>query len=94
MRDADFQALLAIAADVHRLQKGLRVVKQAAQVFARHPDQEHVQLLLASASLITDYPEPSQGQGHGSIQLTPWEIEEESSEGLNLSLDEVPRPTW
>src|SRR5258708_21347017 len=51
LRDEDFQHLLGLAADIHRLQEGLNFVIQAAKVVAKHPDRDHVPLLIQSASL-------------------------------------------
>jgi len=50
LREADFQNLTGLAADVHRLQQGLNMIIQAAKVVAKHPDQEHVQLLICRLS--------------------------------------------
>src|SRR5580698_1629218 len=74
IRDADFQRLVGLAADVYRLQAGLTLVVKAARVALKHTDQEHVELFLSSASLIAQSPELPQRVGHESFQLTPEEL--------------------
>jgi len=53
---ADFQHLVGLATDVRRLQQGLNVIIQAAKVVAKHPDQEHVELLIHSPPCLPGLP--------------------------------------
>ena len=94
LREADFQHLVGLAADVHRLQQGLNVVIQAAKVVAKHPDHEHVQLLIHSASLIAGSPVLPSRDGHDAFQLTRDEIDAQSSDDFNLENAEIPRPRF
>src|SRR6266481_7023433 len=64
LRDEDFQRLWGLASEVHRLQTGLKFVIKAAKVALKHPDQEHVELLIQSASMIAQAPELPQREGH------------------------------
>ena len=64
LREEDFQRLLGLATDIHRLQQGLNVVVQAAKIVAKHPDQEHVQLLIQSASMVAGSPVLPMREGH------------------------------
>src|SRR5258708_1289132 len=94
LRDADFQSLVGIASDVYRLQAGLRFVVKAAKVALKHPDKEHVELLIHSASMITEAPEFPQRAGHESFRFTPDEPSEEASEDFDLNTADIPRPKW
>jgi len=92
LHDADFQHLVGLAADIHRLQQGLNVVIQAAQIVAKHPDQEHVQLLIQSAALITGSPVLATREGHDAFQLTPGEVEAQASDDFDLDTSAIARP--
>lgn len=92
MLDADFQRLLGWASEAARLQKGLRLVVQAAKVVVKHPEIESLQLLVDSAALIAESPILPVKHGHDSLQLTQAEIEEQSKDTFDLENAEVPRP--
>lgn len=92
LRDADFQWLLGLAGDVWRLQKGLKVVIQAARVAVKHPDQEHLNLLLTSASLIAECPELPQTEGHESFALTNEERTDAEADDFDLASSSISRP--
>jgi len=92
VRDEDFQRLLGLATDIHRLQNGLKFVIQAARVVAKHPDQEHVQLLIQSASLVAGSPVLPAREGHEAFELRPEEIADQSSDDFDLETAEIPRP--
>jgi hypothetical protein len=94
LRDADFQQLVGLAADVHRLQQGLNLVIRAAQIVAKHPDQEHVQLLLHSAALFTGSPVLPTREGHEAFQLTPEEVEAQTLDDFDLDNAAIPRPRF
>jgi hypothetical protein len=92
LRDADFQHLVGLAADIHRLQQGLNVIIRAAQVVAKHPDQEHVQLLIHSAALFAGSPVLPTREGHDAFHITPEEVEAQSSDDFDLTAAAIPRP--
>jgi len=94
LREADFQNLLGLAADVHRLHQGLNIIIQAAKVVAKHPDQEHMQLLLQSAALFAGSPVLPTRDGHDSFQLTQEEVDAQASDDFNLENAEIPRPRF
>jgi hypothetical protein len=94
LRDADFQRVLGLAADVSRLQRGLKVVIQAARVAVKHPDEDHIKLLIDSASLIAECPELPQREGHEALRLTDQEVAEEASDNFDARTAEIPRPQW
>jgi hypothetical protein len=94
LRDADFQHLVGLATDVRRLQQGLNVIIQAAKVVAKHPDQEHVELLIHSAALFAGSPVLPMRDGHDAFQLTQEEIDAQASDGFNLENAAIPRPRF
>jgi hypothetical protein len=94
LRDADFQHLVGLAADVRRLQQGLNVIIQAARVVAKHPDQEHVELLIHSVALFAGSPVLPTRDGHDAFQLTQEEIEAQASDGFTLENAAIPRPRF
>jgi hypothetical protein len=94
LREADFQNLLGVAADVHRLQQGLKIIIQAAKVVAKHPDDEHVQLLLHSAALFAGFPILPTREGHDAFELTQEEVEAQASDDFNLENAKIPRPRF
>jgi hypothetical protein len=94
LREGDFQNLIGLAADVHRLQQGLNVIIQAAKVVAKHPDQEHVQLLIHSAALFAGSPVLPTRDGHDAFQLTREEVDAQASDEFNLENAAIPRPRF
>jgi hypothetical protein len=94
LRETDFQNLLGLAADVHRVQQGLKIIIQAAKVVAKHPDDEHVQLLLHSAALFAGFPILPTREGHDAFELTQEEVEAQASDDFNLENAEIPRPRF
>lgn len=84
LRDEDFQRLLGLSSDIHRLQNGLNFVIQAARVVARHPDQEHVQLLIQSASMVAGSPVLPVREGHESFELSAEEQATQSADEFEL----------
>lgn len=94
MRDDDFQHLLGIASSIHRLQKGVRVIVQTAKLAFKHPDREHMRLLLESASMLAESPILPEREGHDSFRLTTGETSEQSAEDLDFEITDIPRPKW
>ncbi len=94
LREEDFQNLIGLATDVHRLQQGLNVIIQAAKVVAKYPDHEHVQLLVHSAALFAGSPVLPTRDGHDAFQLTQEEVDAQASDDFNLENTEIPRPQF
>lgn len=94
LREADFQNLIGLATDVHRLQQGLNVIIQAAKVVAKYPDHEHVQLLVHSAALFAGSPVLPTRDGHDAFQLTQEEVDAQASDDFTLENTEIPRPRF
>lgn len=95
LRDDDFQRLLGLASEVHRLKRGIAIVVQAAKVVAKHPeDQDGIQLLLQSASLLSESNILPERDGHEEFQITPEEAAEYGEGDLqNIRACDIPRPT-
>ena len=91
LRDTDFQRLVGLASDVHRIKGGITVVMQAAKVFAKHKDQESVELLIKSVSMLTESNILPEKQGHDAFEITPEEVAN-NGEDLNLTAASIPRP--
>ena len=79
---------------MHRLQQGLNVIIQAAKVVAKHPDQEHVELLIHSAALFAGSHVLQTRDGHDAFQLTQEEIDAQAADGFNLENAAIPRPRF
>jgi len=94
MHDDDFQRLLGIASSVHRLQKGLKVILQSANLVYKHPDQDHIRLLVEHASMFAESPVLPERDGHELFKLTPEETAEQSTEDLDFDVADIPRPKW
>jgi len=94
LRDDDFQRLLGLASEVHRLKRGITIVVQAAKVVAKHPeDQDGIQLLFQSASLLSESNILPERDGHESFQITPEEAAEYGEGDLdNIRASDIPRP--
>jgi hypothetical protein len=93
LRDDDFQRVVGLASEVHRLKQGITFVVKAAKVVAKHPnDHESIELLYQSASLLSESSLLPEREGHDIFQITPKEAEEYSEEDLNIRASEVPRP--
>jgi hypothetical protein len=68
--DQDFQKLLGLASEVHRLKNGLTVIIQAARVFARHKDRETEELLINSVSVLGGSPILPETDRNSEFRLT------------------------
>jgi hypothetical protein len=94
IRDVDFQRLVGLASDVIRLQGGVNIVMQAARIAIKHPDEDHIKLLLDSARLIAQCPELPQRVGHEPARLTDEELREQSEDDFDAKTAEIPSPSW
>jgi hypothetical protein len=93
LRDDDFQRVLGLASEVHRLRQGITFVVKAAKVVAKHPnDRDSMELLFHSASLLSESSILPEREGHDMFRITPEESEEHGKEGLNIPASEIPRP--
>jgi hypothetical protein len=93
LRDDDFQRIVGLASEVHRLKQGITFVVTAARVVAKYPnDPDSIQLLYRSASLLSESSMLPEREGHDIFHITPEEIEEHKEEGFNIPASEIPRP--
>jgi hypothetical protein len=92
--DSDFQRVVGLASEVHRLKQGITFVVKAARVVAKYPnDRDSMELLYRSASLLSESSILPEREGHDIFHMTPEEAEEHREEGFNIPASEIPRPT-
>ena len=92
MRDDDFQKLLGLASEVHRLKDGITIVLQAAKVVAKHKDQESISLLITSASMLSESNVLPERVGHDLFEVAKGDMTE--NDGDDIDLESIPRPSW
>jgi hypothetical protein len=95
LRDADFQHLIGLASEVHRLKRGITFVVQAAKVCAKHPDDpDSIELFYRSASLLSESNLLPEQDGHGSFKITADEAERygEDDDLREIRASDIPRP--
>jgi hypothetical protein len=89
LRDEDFQVILGLASDVHRMRNGIRFVISAARVVKTHKDEQSVQLLIDLVSALGESPVLPEHSGHDRFEITTEEAESNSEEE---AVGEIPRP--
>jgi hypothetical protein len=94
LRDVDFQRLVGLAAEVHRLKQGITLVVKAAKVVTKHPNEpEGIEMLYHSASLLSESSLLPEREGHEAFRITPEEAKEYGGEdALDIPASEIPRP--
>lgn len=91
LREADFQRLIGMASEVSRLQQGVKIVQNAAKVLIKHPDTEHLELLIRTASMIAESTQLGQGTGHEPLSISE---QQSGDDDFDFSKEDVPRPAW
>jgi hypothetical protein len=92
LRDDDFQKLLGLASEVHRLKQGLTFVVSAAKVVAKHKDLESVELLIQSAAMLGESRVLPQREGHNELSMTPEDVAESGAADFDVETLQIPRP--
>jgi hypothetical protein len=92
LRDDDFQRILGLASEVHRIRSGITFVVQAAKVVAKHKDQDSLELLIRSVSMLSESTLLPQRTGHGQFEITPEEAAENSDADFDVNTINIPRP--
>jgi len=92
MRDDDFQKLLGLASEVHRIKNGIIFVVQAAKIVAKHKDRESIELLIRSVSMLGESPLLPERDGHDQFEITAKEIADNTEDGFDLNTANIPRP--
>jgi hypothetical protein len=92
LRDDDFQRLCGVASEVHRLKSGVAFLIQAARVVARHQDKESIEMLVRSASMLSESKVLPERDGHGGFELTA-EERADSPDAGDIDVDNIPRPS-
>jgi len=90
MREDDFQRLIGLATEVQRIQKAFNIALQNAKAAAQHPDKDHMDRFIKSATSLGDNLVFSTRDGLGQYQLTQDEICTQDVEEFDLA--EIPRP--
>ena len=91
LRDDDFQKLLGLASEVHRIKNGITFVVKAAKIVAKHKDQESIELLIQSVSMLGDSRVLPERDGHDQFQITAEEIAENADDDFDVNAA-IPRP--
>ena len=92
LRDDDFQKLLGLAAEVHRIKNGVPFVVKAATIVAKHKDQDSIELLIQSVSLLGESRVLAERDGHGQFEITAEEIAENAGDDFDVNAATIPRP--
>jgi hypothetical protein len=93
LRDDDFQKLLGLAAEVHRLKRGIPLLLKAARVVSNHPeDPDSIDLLLQSALVLSESDALAERDGHEGFSITPEDADEYGKEDVDILASEIPRP--
>jgi hypothetical protein len=92
VRDDDFQRLLGLASEVHRMKNGLTFVVQAARLVAKHKDQDSIELLIGSVSMLGESPVLPERDGHERFEITAKEIADNAEDDFDLNAASIPRP--
>ena len=91
LRDDDFLKLLGLASEVHRIKNGITFVVKAAKIVAKHKDQESIELLIQSVSMLGESRVLPERDGHDQFQITAEEIAENADDDFDVNAA-IPRP--
>jgi len=93
LRSNDFQRLLGLASEVHRLKEGITLVLTAARLVGKYPnDPEGMEMLFKSASLLRESSMLPERLGHDAFHITEDERQEHGREDNDINASEIPRP--
>ena len=90
MREDDFQRLIGLATEVQRIQQAFNIALQNAKAAAQHPDNDHMERFIKSATSLGDNLVFSTRDGLGQFQLTQDEISAQDVEDLDF--EEISQP--
>ena len=93
LRGEDFQKLIGLASEVHRLKEGITLVLTAAKIVGKYPnDPDGIQMLYRSASLLRESSMLPERDGHDAFHITEDERKEHGQEDDDVTASEIPRP--
>ena len=93
LRGDDFQKLLGLAAEVHRLKQGITLVVTAAKMVGKYPnDPTGIEMLYRAASVLRESSMLPEKDGHDAFQISEEECKEHGEEGDELKASDIPRP--
>jgi|ERR1035437_6140802 hypothetical protein len=83
--DYDFQRLVGLASEVHRLRRGITIVLHAARIVAKHPnDIDGIELLCQTASMLGESNLLPVRPGHDRFEISPEEVEQYADDDLMI----------
>jgi hypothetical protein len=92
LRDEDFQKLIGLASEIHRLRGGIAIAIQAAKVAVKHPnDPDTMQLFWQSVSFLNESNLLPERDGHGKIEIAS-DGAEDDDDTFDITVDNIPRP--
>lgn len=91
LRDGDYQRLLGLAADVHRIKSGITFILSAARFVQKHKDEESINLLIQSVDMLGGSCALPERDGHGEFEITPEEAAENTDD---FDITAIRRPSW
>jgi hypothetical protein len=74
------------------MKSGITLMVRAAKVVAKHKDQESIEMLIESVSLLSESCLLPQREGHGVFEITQEEAAKYAAEDEELSSANIPRP--
>lgn len=93
LRADDFQKLIGLASEVHRIKEGITLILTAASLVRKYPnDPEGMQMLFSSASLLRESSMLPERDGHAPFGVSEAEREEHGHEDDHIRANEIPRP--
>lgn len=93
LRSEDFQKLIGLASEVHRLKEGITLVLTAAKIVRKYPnDPDGIEMLYKSASLLRESSMLPERDGHDPFRITEDECNEHREEDDDVTASEIPRP--
>jgi hypothetical protein len=89
----DFQKLIGLASEVHRLKEGITLVLTAAKLVGKYPnDPVGIEMLYRSASVLRESSMLPERDGHDVFHITEDECKEYGQEDDNIQASDIPRP--
>jgi hypothetical protein len=90
----DFQKLVGLASEVHRLKEGITLILTAAKLVHKYPnDPDQMEMLYKSASLLRESSMLPERIGHDEFHITEDECKEHGQEDNPIRASEILRPT-
>jgi hypothetical protein len=93
LRSEDFQKLIGLASEVHRLKEGITLMLTAAKIVGKYPnDPDGIEMLYKSASLLRESSMLPERGGHDAFHITDDERKEHGQQDDDVKASEIRRP--